>query len=143
MRSKVNEIIDQFRLVDKNDRLLLLLDYASTLEPLSLERQSEKGNGESRVHECMSPVYLWVTLKSGRVHVEADADPEAPTVRGFVSLLASIVEGSLPHDVAEIPETLLYDLGIAPLIGMQRLSGLTHILNRIKREVALLNIRPI
>nr|MBA3498083.1 SufE family protein [Gemmatimonadales bacterium] len=98
--------------------------------------QEEKARGEHRVHECQTPVYLWVEVDQGKVHIHADVPPESPTVRGFISLLARNLDGAAPAEVAQIPDDLLDQLGLSETLGMTRTQGLTAILYRIKRSVA-------
>ena len=62
------------------------------------------------------------------VHIHADVPREAPTVRGFISLLARTLEGAAPADVAEVPDDLLDQLGLSETLGMTRTQGLTAIL---------------
>jgi cysteine desulfuration protein SufE len=65
------------------------------------------------VDECQTSVYLWVEVEDGQVHIHADVPREAPTVRGFVSLLARTLEGQSPEVVAELPLDLLDRLGLS------------------------------
>ena len=51
-------------------------------------------------------------------------------------MLVEAFDGEPPEVVLEAPEDLLYRLGIAPLLGMQRLRGLTAIYQKLRREVA-------
>ena len=88
------------------------------------------------MHECQTPVFLWVDVEEGKVHIHADVPPESPTVRGFISLLAQSLDGAAPADVARVPDDLLEQLGLSETLGMTRTQGLTAILYRIKRSVA-------
>jgi cysteine desulfuration protein SufE len=88
------------------------------------------------VDECQTTVYLWVEIDGAGVHIHADVPREAPTVRGFVSLLARTLEGQTPDAVARLPMDLLDQLGLSETLGMTRTQGLTAILHRIKRSVA-------
>jgi cysteine desulfuration protein SufE len=84
----------------------------------------------------MTPVFLWVEVENGQVHIHADVPRESPTVRGFVSLLARSLDGEPPEVVAKVPDDLLDQLGLSETLGMTRTQGLTAILHRIKRSVA-------
>jgi cysteine desulfuration protein SufE len=129
-------LIPRFKAADRSTRLETLLDYSRKLPPLPERLEAEKDRGEHRVHECQTPVFLWVELEDGRVHIHADVPRESPTVRGFISLLARTLEGAGPEDVAKIPDDLLDQLGLSETLGMTRTQGLTAILQRIKRSVA-------
>jgi cysteine desulfuration protein SufE len=132
----LDTLILRFKAADRTTRLETLLDYSRKLAPLPERYQNEKQQGEHRVPECQTPVFLWVEVESGKVHIHADVPPESPTVRGFISLLAKSLDGAAPADVARIPDDLLDQLGLSETLGMNRTQGLTAILYRIKRSVA-------
>jgi cysteine desulfuration protein SufE len=131
----LDTIIPRFKAADRGTRLETLLDYSRRLPPLPERLEAEKDRGDHRVHECQTPVFLWVELEDGKVHIHADVPRESPTVRGFISLLARTLEGAAPEDVAKIPDDLLDQLGLSETLGMTRTQGLTAILQRIKRSV--------
>ena len=132
----LDTLIPRFKAADRTTRLETLLDYSRKLPPLPERLQSEQERGAHRVHECQTPVFLWVEVEDGKVHIHADVPPESPTVRGFISLLARSLDGAAPADVARIPDDLLDQLGLSETLGMNRTQGLTAILFRIKRSVA-------
>lgn len=132
----LDTLIPRFKAADRTTRLETLLDYSRKLPPLPERYRDERGRGEHQVHECQTPVFLWVEVDRGKVHIHADVPPESPTVRGFISLLAKTLEGAAPADVARVPDDLLDQLGLSETLGMTRTQGLTAILSRIKRSVA-------
>ena len=91
--ARLEAIAAEFADLEPQERLELLLDFANSLPPLPPEYQARKAAGENRVHECMTPVFLWVELQDGRVAIRADVAEEAPTVKGFVSILAEAFSG--------------------------------------------------
>jgi cysteine desulfuration protein SufE len=132
----LDTLIPRFKAADRQTRLETLLDYSKKLAPLPERYEAEKQQGHNRVHECQTPVYLWVEVDQGRVHIHADVPRESPTVRGFISLLARSLDNQTPEAVAQLPDDLLDQLGLSETLGMTRTQGLTAILNRIKRSVA-------
>jgi cysteine desulfuration protein SufE len=132
----LDTLIPRFKAADRETRLQTLLDYSKKLPPLPERFEAAKEQGQNRVEECQTTVYLWVEVDQGRVHIYADIPREAPTVRGFVSLLARTLDGASPEAVAQIPLDLLDRLGLSETLGMTRTQGLTAILHRIKRSVA-------
>ena len=88
-----------------------------------------------RVEECQSPVYLFVEFDGERVSLHADAPIEAPTVRGFVSLLLEGLNGATVEDVLQVPNDLVERCGLGEILGMLRVRGLTGVLRRLKAEV--------
>ncbi len=129
-------LIPRFQAADRSPRLETLLDYSKKLPSLPERYEAAKALGQNRVHECLTPVFLWVEVENGQVHIHADVPRESPTVRGFVSLLARALEGVAPADVALVPDDLLDQLRLTETIGMNRTQGLSAILARIKRAVA-------
>ena len=129
-------LIPRFQAADRQTRLETLLDYSKKLAPLPERLEAEKQQGINRVHECQTPVYLWVEVDQGRVHIHADVPRESPTVRGFLSLLARTLDNATPEQVAHLPDDLLDQLGLSETLGMTRTQGLSAILHRIKRSAA-------
>ncbi|HSR92320.1 MAG TPA: SufE family protein [Gemmatimonadales bacterium] len=125
--------IQRFASADSQLRLELLLDYAKKLPALPERYQLAKEKGENKVPECMSPVFLFLEANDGKLTLFADAPVEAPTVRGFVALLAREIKDAAPKDVAAIPSDLLDRLRLTELLGMTRMQGLTAIIGRVKR----------
>jgi cysteine desulfuration protein SufE len=132
----LENLIPRFKAADRETRLETLLDYSKKLPPLPQKFEAEKELGHNRVDECQTSVYLWVEVADGKVHIYADVPREAPTVRGFVSLLARTLDGQSPEAVARLPLDLLDRLGLSETLGMTRTQGLTAILHRIKQSVA-------
>jgi cysteine desulfuration protein SufE len=132
----LDTLIPRFKAADRQTRLETLLDYSQKLPPLPERYEAEKQQGHNRVHECQTPVYLWVELDQGRVHIHADVPRESPTVRGFIALLARTLDNQTAEAVAQLPDDLLDQLGLSETLGMTRTQGLTAILYRIKRSVA-------
>ena len=132
----LDSLIPRFKAADRETRLETLLDYSKKLPPLPERLEAEKQLGHNRVDECQTTVYLWVEVDERGVHIHADVPREAPTVRGFVSLLARTLEGQTPDVVAKLPLDLQDRLGLSETLGMTRTQGLTAILHRIKKSVA-------
>ncbi len=136
MLPALDRTIKRFQVSDKQTRLDLLLDYARKLPPLPERFAAARDQGFNRVPECQSPVFLFVEREGDGVHLHADAPREAPTVRGFVSLLARNLDGASPAEVAALPGDLLDQLGLTEALGMTRMHGLTAMVGRIKRMAA-------
>jgi len=133
----LDTLIPRFKAADRTTRLETLLDYSRKLPPVPERLMHQTTREHHRVHECQTPVFLWVEVDDqGKVHIHADVPPESPTVRGFISLLARNLDGAAPADVARVPDDLLDQLGLSETLGMNRTQGLAAILHRIKRSVA-------
>jgi cysteine desulfuration protein SufE len=133
MLDALEKIVRRFRGADKQTRLELLLDYSKKLPPLPERFHAARDQGINRVPECQSPVFLFMEREGDGVVLHADAPREAPTVRGFVSLLIKALTGASPAAIAAIPGDLLDQLGLTEALGMTRMQGLTAMVGRIKR----------
>ncbi|MDX2121424.1 MAG: SufE family protein [Gemmatimonadota bacterium] len=138
MPEKLDKIVRRFMASDKQTRLELLLDYSKRLPDLPERYHAAREQGLNRVPECQSPVFLYLEAGEGGVVLHADAPREAPTVRGFVSLLARGLEGATPADVAALPADLLDQLGLSEALGMTRMHGLTAMIGRLRRMAGAL-----
>lgn len=133
MTEAFDKILRRFQGSDKQTRLELLLDYSRKLPELPDRFHPARDRGVNLVPECQSPVFLFLEREGEGLVLHADAPREAPTVRGFVSLIARGIHGASPEEIADLPGDLLDRLGLTAAIGMTRLSGLTAVVGRVKR----------
>jgi cysteine desulfuration protein SufE len=131
----LDEIVEELRDADRQDRIELLIDLAKNLPPLP-ERLERLKDAEHRVVECQSPVFLFVETDGDRVKLFADAPIEAPTVRGFVALLVEGLDGATVGEIVGVPNDLIERAGMPEILGMLRVRGLSGVLRRLKAEVA-------
>ena len=136
VNERLNAIIGEFADLDGREKLELLLDFAAGLPPLPAEYVARKGTEDRRVHECQTPVFLWPEATDGTARLIAEVAPEAPTVKGFVAILADAVNGRPVAEVATLPEDILERMGLADVLGILRSRGQRSILSRVKRELA-------
>lgn len=136
VHERLGSIVGEFADLDGREKLELLLDFAAGLPALSPEYEARKTVEDRRVHECQTPVFLWTEANDSGARLIADVAPEAPTVKGFVAILAKAVEGRPPAEAATIPEDLLEKMGLADVLGILRSRGLRAIMSRVKRELA-------
>src|SRR6516164_411998 len=134
MANRLDEIISELSQSDRQERIDLLLDFARSLPALP-DRLAAHKDASHRVEECQTPVYLFVELDGEKVSLHADAPMEAPTVRGFVSLLLEGLDGGTLDEILQVPGDLVERCGLAEILGMLRVRGLTGVLRRLKAEV--------
>ncbi|GAA1123828.1 MULTISPECIES: SufE family protein [Microbacterium] len=128
------EIRDSFLETPEPDRLLLLLEFADELPAVSDEVAAHPEMCE-RVAECQSPVYIYVEVHDGVVTMHATAPPEAPTTRGFASILVQGISGLTVDEVLSIPEDYPQSIGLTKLVSPLRIGGMTGMLMRAKNQV--------
>ncbi len=130
-------IIRDFQDVEPRERLEYLLEYAMDLPELPDRLQGARDAME-QVHECQSPVFLHTEMDNGRVWLFLDIPVEAPTVRGYGSILVSGLNGAEAEDILRTPEDVYMLLGLHEAISPQRLRGLHALMVYIKRQVVAL-----
>jgi cysteine desulfuration protein SufE len=134
------EIVEDFQALGERDRLQLLLEFSQELPDLP-ERYDGRPDAMEPVPECQSPVFLAVEVDDGApgdarvVHVFFSAPPEAPTTRGFASILRSGLDGLPAAEVLGVPDDVSYRLGLTDAVSPLRLRGMAGMLARIKRRV--------
>ena len=135
--ARIEEAVEEFADLDGREKLELLVEYAAGLPPLSQAYEARKAAAEGRIHECQTPVFLWTERDAaGGAMLVADVAPEAPTVKGYVALLAAAVAGRPAEEAAAIPEDFVERLGLGEVLGMLRARGLHAITARIRRGFA-------
>lgn len=134
------EIAEDFHALGDKDRLQLLLEFANNLPALP-ERYTGHPELLEPVPECQSPIFLVTEVegsgREARAHLFFSAPPEAPTTRGFASILAEALEGRTVGEVLDTPESVTGQLGLAKVVSPLRLNGMAGMLARIKRQLAL------
>ncbi len=133
--ARLNQIANEFGELEPRERLELLLEYAERLPPLPEKYKAERDAGLHRVRECQTPVFIWVELADSRVELFADVAPEAPTVKGFVSLLREAFHAAPAAEVVAVEQNLVQQLGLVEALGMVRMRGLISILFAVRRQV--------
>jgi len=132
---RLAEIRDEFLELPEPDRLQLLLEYSYELPAVPAEYEGHPELAE-RVVECQSPVYIIVDVDAeGIVAMHATAPAEAPTTRGFASILAQGLTGLTAAEVLAVPGDYPQSLGLTRVVSPLRISGMTGMLLRAQRQV--------
>lgn len=134
----LDKLVRRFRSADRATRLEALLDASRRLPDLPPHLAADRERERHRVVECQTPVFLWLEREDDRLRFHADVPRESPTVRGFVSLLAAVLDGAPLALAAELPADLLHQMGLDETLGMMRSQGLTALVQRVRRESAAL-----
>ena len=133
MPAPLADVVSEFAEVNGQDKLTLLLEFANDLPELPADLEEA---AMEPVPECQSPLFLHVDA-ADRDHVRLffSAPAEAPTTRGFASILAAGLDGQSATDILAVPDDFYSELGLAALISPLRLRGMSAMLTRIKRRL--------
>lgn len=129
------ELIEDFQELDENNRLQLLLELSEELPDLPA-RYADHPELLEPVPECQSPLFLTVEVDGNqKVSLFFSAPPEAPTTRGFASILYTGLNGLDAQEVLDVPDTFPEQLGLTQMVSMLRMRGMHAMLARVKRQV--------
>jgi cysteine desulfuration protein SufE len=128
-------IREDFLALDQRERLQLLLEFSNSLPDLP-ERYADHPDLLERVEECQSPVFIFVEVDDASiVHVFVTAPREAPTTRGFASILAAGLKGLTVDEVLSVPADYPLTIGLTEAVSPLRIRGMMALLGRIQRQV--------
>jgi cysteine desulfuration protein SufE len=134
---RLAELVEDFSEIGPKDRLQLLLELSQELPALP-ERYADAADSMEQVHECQSPLFLAVEVEPAgdrAVHLFFSAPPEAPTTRGFASIMYTGLDGEPAGEVLAVPDDFYTALGLGQAVSPLRLRGMAAMLARIKKQV--------
>jgi cysteine desulfuration protein SufE len=134
LASQLDELSADFAGLGTQDRLNLLLEFADALPDVP-ERLVDHPDLLERVVECQSPVFLLVEVNDGLVEIHFTVPREAPTTRGFASILHSLLNGRTTAEVLGASDSIPDSLSLSEAVSPLRLRGMRGMLARIKRQV--------
>lgn len=132
-KETAESLIEDFLAIGVKDRLNLLLEFSENLPALP-ERYVDHPDLLERVEECQSPIFLFVEVSQGLVHLFFSAPPEAPTTRGFASILHSVIDGLTIQEVLDFDDDFPSKIGLTEAVSPLRIRGMRGMLARIKRQ---------
>jgi cysteine desulfuration protein SufE len=131
------EIREEFLALSQQERLQLLLEFSNELPELP-ERYRDHPDLFERVAECQSPVFLFVEVGDDEVvQLFVTAPREAPTTRGFASILVQGLAGLTADEVLAVPDDYPQTIGLAQAVSPLRLRGMAALLGRAKHQITL------
>ncbi|NUR45956.1 MAG: SufE family protein [Sphingomonas sp.] len=95
----LQDILDEYELLDGEDRYRLLIDLGRKLEPMPEALKTDA----TKVRGCSASVWVYPTVKGGRLHFLADSN--AAITKGIVALILSAVQDKPAAEVAEMDVT--------------------------------------
>src|SRR6476469_9229759 len=90
----LSETLDEFELLDGEDRYRLLIELGRKLEPMPDALKTDA----TKVRGCSASVWVYPTVHDGRLHFLADSN--AAITKGIVALILSTVQDKPAAEVA-------------------------------------------
>ena len=133
---KLQEIVDDFAMASRQEKIEMLIAYAETLPHLPERWQDERDKMEP-VPECMTPVFLAVEEQpEGGLVFFFDIPPQSPTVQGLASILANGLNGSSPEEILRVPSNFYTTMKLEDALSFQRMNGFPGMLLHMKQVAA-------
>ena len=92
----LNHILEEYQLVDAEDRYRLLIDLGRQLEPMPDALKTDA----TKVRGCSASVWVYPKADGGRLHFLADSN--AAITKGIVALILSTVQDKPAAEVARL-----------------------------------------
>ena len=129
---KLQEIVDDFAGMSREEKLETLIAYAETFPPLP-ERLKDARSKMEAVPECMTPVFLFGERQpDDGIVFHMDIPPQSPTVRGLATILANGLNGCTPEQIIGVPADFFLPMNLQEAVSGQRLNGFTGVLAHMK-----------
>ena len=88
--------MDEYELLEGEDRYRLLIDLGRQLDPMPDALKTEA----TKVRGCSASVWVYPTTKGGRLHFLADSN--AAITKGIVALVLSAVQDKPAEEIAKL-----------------------------------------
>ncbi len=126
------EIAEDFEFLDDwEDRYRHVIELGKAMEPLDEALKVPA----TKVHGCVSQVWLISDIRDGHFHFRGDSD--AMIVRGLIAILGALYNGLTPDEVLAVDAPAeLARLGLDQHLSAQRSNGLRSMVERIRKLAA-------
>ena len=123
----LSDILEEYRLVEAEDRYRLLIDLGRQLEPMPEALKTDA----TKVRGCSASVWVYPTVSEGRLHFLADSN--AAITKGIIALVLMTVQDRMPADVASFDvESALDPFDLKRQLSSNRTQGLPNMIALIK-----------
>ncbi|MCH8615562.1 SufE family protein [Sphingomonas sp. SM33] len=126
----LQEIYDEYELLEGEDRYRLLIDLGRKLEPMPDALKTDA----TKVRGCSASVWVYPTTVDGRLHFLADSN--AAITKGIVALVLSAVQDKPAAEVAKLDiQEALAPFELSSHLSANRTQGVPNMIALV-RETA-------
>jgi cysteine desulfuration protein SufE len=127
----LSDILEEYQLVDAEDRYRLLIDLGRQLEPMPDALKTDA----TKVRGCSASVWVYPTAREGRLRFLADSN--AAITKGIVALILSAVQDKPAAEVAVMDVTqALAPFELRKHLSANRTQGVPNMISLIKETAA-------
>jgi len=125
----LSEILEEYQLVEAEDRYRLLIDLGGQLEPMPDALKTEA----TKVRGCSASVWVYPTADDdGRLHFLADSN--AAITKGIVALVLSAVQDKPAKEVARLDVAqALAPFELSKHLSAKRTQGVPNMIALVKQ----------
>ena len=124
----LSDILEEYQLVEAEDRYRLLIDLGRQLEPMPEPLKADA----TRVRGCSASVWVYPTAAEGRLHFLADSN--AAITKGVVALVLTAVQDKPAAEVAQLDVAeCLKPFELAKHLSANRTQGVPNMLALVKQ----------
>ncbi len=129
---KLQEIVDDFASMSREEKLETLIAYAESMPDLPARFQEERSKMEP-VPECMTPVFIISEKVNDGIVFHLDIPKQSPTVRGLASILTNGLNGCSLEEILSVPVDFYTPMNLQEAVSQQRLNGFIGVLAHMKQ----------
>jgi len=124
----LHDVLEEYQLVEAEDRYRLLIDLGRQLEPMPDALKTDA----TKVRGCSASVWVYPTADGGRLHFLADSN--AAITKGIVALVLSAVQDKPAAEVAalEVAEALA-PFELSKHLSANRTQGVPNMIALVKQ----------
>jgi cysteine desulfuration protein SufE len=124
----LTDTLEEYHLLDREDRYGLLIDLGRQLEPMADALKTDA----TRVRGCSASVWVYPTVHDGRLHFLADSN--AAITKGIVALVLSAVQDKPATEVARLDvAAALAPFELAKHLSANRTQGVPNMIALVKQ----------
>lgn len=124
----LNDILEEYQLVETEDRYRLLIDLGRQLEPMPDALKTDA----TKVRGCSASVWVYPTLDGGRLHFLADSN--AAITKGVVALVLTAVQDKPAAEVAKLDvAACLAPFELSKHLSANRTQGVPNMIALVKQ----------
>ena len=123
----LKDVLEEYQLVDAEDRYRLLIDLGRQLEPMPDAMKTDA----TKVRGCSASVWVYPTASEGRLHFLADSN--AAITKGIVALILSAVQDKSAAEVAKLDiAEALGPFELSKHLSANRTQGVPNMITLVK-----------
>ena len=124
----LTDVLEEYQLVDAEDRYRLLIDLGRQLEPMPGPLKTDA----TKVRGCSASVWVYPTASEGRLHFLADSN--AAITKGIVALVLSALQDKPAAEVASLDvAAALAPFELSKHLSANRTQGVPNMIALVKQ----------